>query len=198
MISKLTADSAFNFVLTTPVCIVMGGKPNDHRALESVIHECALNIQASTPASKWNPGDKKTWGIKRSAHAGQVAPAMGGVPAAEITCFSYREHNKCDRDGKDGKTCPFKHEGRSGNKCTNKDYVKTGMCSNFRDWAGISDSSQASSRGCDRTRIRRAASTVRSASRSSAVEHHRGEPRRSGHCIHERRRMGPRNGVERT
>jgi hypothetical protein len=42
--------------------------------------------------------------------------------------FEFRESGKCSR----GDKCFAKHEGRTGNACTNSEHLKTGMCSEFK------------------------------------------------------------------
>jgi len=56
---------------------------------------------------------------------------MGGFDNSNTMCFNYRESNKCSSDK--CKQSGFKHTGRSGNKCSDESYLKTGLCSKFRE-----------------------------------------------------------------
>ena len=48
-------------------------------------------------------------------------------------CFEFRESGKCSR----GDKCFAKHEGRTGNACTNSEYLKTGVCSDFKQCKSV-------------------------------------------------------------
>jgi len=101
--------------------------PDDAQALLDAIYKCALNIQskvvseaAANPKGSGRPGQNRSYS---GAHSNAAAPKR------ETICFSYRETNKCNGGAK----CHFKHAGRSGNRCEDKQYLETGMCSKFRD-----------------------------------------------------------------
>ena len=48
-------------------------------------------------------------------------------------CFEFRESGKCSR----GDKCFAKHDGRTGNACTNSEYLKTGVCSEFKQCKNV-------------------------------------------------------------
>jgi len=127
MISKLETDPARVSDLATPICWTRMSHPDDAQALLDAIYKCALNIQskvvsdaANNPRGMSRPGQNR---LSNGAHSNAA------VPKRETICFSYRETNKCSG----GDKCHFKHTGRTGNRCEDKQYLETGMCSKFRD-----------------------------------------------------------------
>jgi hypothetical protein len=62
--------------------------------------------------------------------------SSGSAMAAYQTddmCFEFRESGKCSR----GDKCLAKHEGGTGNACKNNEYLKTGVCSEFKQCKNV-------------------------------------------------------------
>ena len=57
-------------------------------------------------------------------------------------CFEFRESEKCSRVDK----CFAKHEGMTENACTNSEYLKTGVCSEFKQCRSVWDTRKFSTK----------------------------------------------------
>jgi hypothetical protein len=130
LIEKLIEDPARSGDLTVPVCLVTRQYPNDAKKLLDEIQSCALGIQSKIVSKV----PKHRQGGKGGGRHSNIHPpgSMAGVPPGQIICFIYRETNKCDPRA-DGTECHFMHTGRTGNVCKDAEYVKSGLCSKFRD-----------------------------------------------------------------
>ena len=127
MISKLETDPARVSDLATPICWTRMSHPDNAQALLDAIYKCALNIQSKVVSE----AASNTRGFGRPGQGRNLggAHSNAATPKRETICFSYRETNKCSG----GDKCHFKHNGRTGNRCSDKQYLESGMCSKFRD-----------------------------------------------------------------
>ena len=126
MISKLSEDKTLIRSLVMPMAMV---ERENIPAVIDQLEKCALELR-HTPRAQSGPTrefqQNRGWSRNRS----EGSTAAMAAPSGSTMCFLYRETGKCPRKQKD--KCKFSHEGRTGKLCTDKAYVETGLCSEFR------------------------------------------------------------------
>ena len=86
------------------------------------------------PARKMMINAQYTLPARYNNNTNPQFPRRPGTPGMAFAftptiCFQYREQGKCTEEG-----CPMIHEGRSGNQCTDKQYLETGICSKIAEY----------------------------------------------------------------
>ena len=97
-------------------------------AIEEPMGVLATNYRSQateTKRERRHPGSWNRWNNSNGT-------AMAAYQTDDM-CFEFRETGKCSR----GDKCFAKHEGRTGNACTNSEYVKTGVCSDLKQCKSV-------------------------------------------------------------
>ena len=87
-----------------------------------------LQKAKTRPRNRRHPGSWNRWNNNSNGSA------MAAYQTDDI-CFEFRESRKCSR----GDRCFAKHESRTGNACTNSEYMylETGVCNDFKQCKSV-------------------------------------------------------------
>jgi hypothetical protein len=130
MVATLYQDPALNKDLATPYTYVIESSnhniPKMIAKLTSIARDLTIDPSGAAPSHTSGDGNRRNPAYNR--RGGSFA--VGTFDPSKLICLVHRELGKCSRQGTN--TCQYNHGMRSGKLCSDAEYKKTGICSDFR------------------------------------------------------------------
>jgi hypothetical protein len=142
MTRRVATDPRWMEDLSAPMVWCRKQFPGDADRLLDEVRRCARIIQKrlsrrQKDGGRDRPGDRHNRPDSENRRHGDRhnrPDPENRAYAADVfnnICFHYRENNKCPGAPK-GEPCQFQHTGRTGKQCSDAEYLKTGVCSQFK------------------------------------------------------------------